>query len=159
MLCELPFSRARIYAFYFPKKAFTPSRKVRCLLIFIGLECEGLDFKVFTWAAKHSHGWWTIVKGWNTKPSHRKSASKSGEKQHSCPYCCEYLKNKAFTLEVAENQEKTTAVWRGECFFEGKNTYRKIEFTGRSWQIATLLFCECTMNNEQWRLRRCECIM
>ncbi len=40
--------RARIYGFYFPKKAFTPSHNVRFLLIFIGFECEELDFKAFT---------------------------------------------------------------------------------------------------------------
>ena len=67
-------SRARIiYVFYFLKIAFTLHTACVLLLIFIGLECEGLDFKVFTWAVKHSHGRWTIVKGWNNKPSHRKS--------------------------------------------------------------------------------------
>ena len=40
---------ARTYIpLYFPKKAFTPSHNVRFLLIFIGFECEGLDFKAFT---------------------------------------------------------------------------------------------------------------
>ena len=51
-----PFLRAHEYAFDFPKKVFTPSHIACFLLIFIGFWCEGFDFKVFTWAAKHSHG-------------------------------------------------------------------------------------------------------
>ena len=48
------FTRAYIYVFYFPKKVFTRSHNARFLLIYNGFECEGFDFKVFTWAAKVS---------------------------------------------------------------------------------------------------------
>ena len=44
------FSRAYIYCFYFLKKVFTPSHSVRFQLIFMGFDCEGLDFKAFTLA-------------------------------------------------------------------------------------------------------------
>ena len=44
----MPLSRARIYGFYFPKKAFTPSHDARFRLISKELECEGLKFKAFT---------------------------------------------------------------------------------------------------------------
>ena len=44
----MPLSRARIYGFYFPKKAFTPSHDARFRLISNELECEGLKFKAFT---------------------------------------------------------------------------------------------------------------
>ena len=40
----------------FPEKLFTHSHNARFFLIFNGFECEGFDFKVFTGAAKHSHG-------------------------------------------------------------------------------------------------------
>ena len=56
MVWICPFLRARVYAFDFPKKVFTPSHGAYFLLNFIGFWCEGFDFKVFTWAAKHSHG-------------------------------------------------------------------------------------------------------
>ena len=46
-LCE-EFTRARIYAFKFPKKAFTPSHGARFLLIFKGFKCEGFEIKAFT---------------------------------------------------------------------------------------------------------------
>ena len=52
MVWIFPFLRARVYAFDFPKKAFTPSHVVCFLLIFIGFPCEGLLFQVFTWTAK-----------------------------------------------------------------------------------------------------------
>ena len=42
---EIRFLHARIYAFYFPKKAFTPSHDVRFPLISIDFECEGLGFQ------------------------------------------------------------------------------------------------------------------
>ena len=73
--------RARIYVFYFPKKVFTHSHNARFLLIYKGFECEGFDFKVFTWAAKHSPGRWTLVKGGKRKPSHRKTTRKSADKR------------------------------------------------------------------------------
>ena len=47
-----PFLRARVYAFDFPKKVFTPSHIVCFLLIFKVFGCEGLLFRVFTRAAK-----------------------------------------------------------------------------------------------------------
>ena len=47
-----PFLRARVYAFDFPKKVFTPSHGAYFLLIFIVFGCEGLLFQVFTRAAK-----------------------------------------------------------------------------------------------------------
>ena len=53
---ECLFTRAYIYVFYFPKKVFTHSHNARFLLIFSCFECEGFDFKVFTGAAKPSHG-------------------------------------------------------------------------------------------------------
>ena len=56
MAWNCPIMCARVYAFDFPKKVFTPSHIACFLLIFIGFWCEGFDFKVFTWAAKHSHG-------------------------------------------------------------------------------------------------------
>ena len=40
--------RARVYAFHFPKKAFTPSHVVYFSLIFKSFQCEGLRFQVFT---------------------------------------------------------------------------------------------------------------
>ena len=49
-ILRMHFSRARIYGFYFPKKAFTPSHNVRFLLIFIGFWCEGFVFQAFTLA-------------------------------------------------------------------------------------------------------------
>ena len=52
----MPSSRACIYDYYFPKKAFTPSHRVSFLLIFIGFKCEGLDFKAFTPAVKACEG-------------------------------------------------------------------------------------------------------
>ena len=75
-------SRAYIYVFYFPKKVFTPSHGVCFLLIFSSFECEGLKNKAFTRAAKYSHGRWTLVKGWKSKPSHRETASQSGGNRH-----------------------------------------------------------------------------
>ena len=56
MVWIFPIMCARVYAFDFPKKAFTPSHGACFLLIFIVFACEGFDFKVFTWAAKPSHG-------------------------------------------------------------------------------------------------------
>ena len=47
-----PFLRARVYAFDFPKKVFTPSHGAYFLLNFIVFGCEGLLFQVFTRAAK-----------------------------------------------------------------------------------------------------------
>ena len=52
MVWICPFLRARVYAFDFPKKVFTPSHIACFLLIFIGFWCEGLLFRVFTRAAK-----------------------------------------------------------------------------------------------------------
>ena len=75
------FLRACIYVFYFLKKVFTHSRNARRLLIFNSFECEGFDFKVFTGAAKHSHGRWTLVKGGKRKPSHRKTTRKSADQR------------------------------------------------------------------------------
>ena len=46
MIC--PLSRAYIYVFYFPKKAFTPSPVDFFLLIFWSKQCEGLLFQTFT---------------------------------------------------------------------------------------------------------------
>ena len=41
--------RARKYTvFISSKKVFTPSHSLRFLLIFMGFDCEGLDFKAFT---------------------------------------------------------------------------------------------------------------
>ena len=56
MVWICPFLRARVYAFDFPKKVFTPSHGVCFLLIFSSFECEGLKNKAFTRAAKYSHG-------------------------------------------------------------------------------------------------------
>ena len=67
------------------KKAFTPSHRARFCLIYNGFECEGFDFKVFTRSAKCSHGRWTLVKGWKSKPSHRETASQSGGNRHQRP--------------------------------------------------------------------------
>ncbi len=52
----LVYARVRVYHFYFPKKAFTPSHGVRFLLIFSGSDCEGLKNKVFTQAANTCEG-------------------------------------------------------------------------------------------------------
>ena len=49
-------SRARIYGFYFPKKAFTPSHGTCFLLIFMGFECEGFENKAFTWVVNACEG-------------------------------------------------------------------------------------------------------
>ena len=57
LICLVKALFTRTYIrFYFPKKVFTHSHNARFLLIYKGFECEGFDFKVFTWAAKHSHG-------------------------------------------------------------------------------------------------------
>ena len=45
-----------IYVFYFPKNVFTHSHDARFLLNVNGFWREGFEFKVFTWAAKHSRG-------------------------------------------------------------------------------------------------------
>ena len=60
------FTRVYIYVFYIPKKVFTRSHNARFLLIYNGFECEGFDFKVFTWAAKHSHGRVNACEGWKS---------------------------------------------------------------------------------------------
>ena len=52
MAWNCPIMRARVYAFDFPKKVFTPSHGACFLLIFIVFACEGLLFRVFTRAAK-----------------------------------------------------------------------------------------------------------
>ena len=52
MVWNCPIMRARVYAFDFPKKVFTPSHIVCFLLIFRVFGCEGLLFRVFTRAAK-----------------------------------------------------------------------------------------------------------
>ena len=52
MAWNCPIMRARVYAFDFPKKVFTPSHIVCFLLIFKVFGCEGLLFRVFTRAAK-----------------------------------------------------------------------------------------------------------
>ena len=48
MVWIFPFLRARVYAFDFPKKVFTPSHMVIFRLKFRRFKCEGLDFQVFT---------------------------------------------------------------------------------------------------------------
>ena len=52
-LVKALFTRAYIRN-YFPKKVFTHSHNARFLLISNGFKCEGFEFKVFTWAGKHS---------------------------------------------------------------------------------------------------------
>ena len=56
MAWNCPIMCARVYAFDFPKKVFTPSHIVCFLLIFIGLACEGLLFQVFTRAVNACEG-------------------------------------------------------------------------------------------------------
>ena len=78
--------RACIYTYFISPKKYSP---VHTMLVFFwftgGFECEGFDFKVFTWAAKHSHGRWTLVKGGKRKPSHRKTTRKSADKRGKTP--------------------------------------------------------------------------
>ena len=52
MVWIFTFLRARVYAYDFLKKVFTPSHGAYFLMIFIVFACEGLRFQVFTRAAK-----------------------------------------------------------------------------------------------------------
>ena len=63
MVWICPFLRARVYAYDFLKKLFTPSHGACFLLIFIVFACESLRFQVFTRL-------WTLVNTWKRKPSH-----------------------------------------------------------------------------------------
>ena len=68
---RMRFSRARVYHFNFPKKAFTPSHSVYFLLIFRCFECEGFVFQAFTRAVN-------ACEGFKEKPFHWKNRWKSG---------------------------------------------------------------------------------
>lgn len=117
------------------------------------IQCEGLRFQVFTRAAE----WlWRVE---NTS-LHTDKPLNSGEKQHLRPGCCEHLKTQAFTLETPDNQERRAIMWKGECFFEGKNGYRKhgvegykLCFSGALWRlgpIRPISLNECEKTYYRW---------
>ena len=57
LICLVKALFTRVYIrILFPEKSIHHSHNARRLLIFNSFECEGFDFKVFTGAAKHSHG-------------------------------------------------------------------------------------------------------
>ena len=105
-------SHARIYVFYFPKKAFTPSHGTCFLLIFIAFECEGLDFQVFTLKVN-------ACEGLKHQAFTQESSWQSGGKRYKRLLSCEYLKIQAFTLKTYDFQRKRSSIWRNECFFRG----------------------------------------
>ena len=117
------------------------------------IQCEGLRFQVFTRAAE----WlWRVE---NTSFTQKKPLN-SGENQHLRPDCCEHLKTQAFTLETPDNQEGRAIMWKGECFFEGKNGYRKhgvegykLGFSGALWRLGPIRpnsLNECEKTYYRW---------
>ena len=57
LICLVKALFTRTYIRYlFPEKSIHPFTQCSFLLIYKDFECEGFDFKVFTGAAKHSHG-------------------------------------------------------------------------------------------------------
>ena len=107
-----------LYTFFDPKKAFIPSHSAYFLLIFMGLECEGLVFQAFT----PQRAFIPLI-FWLPTVFRCEGLLLQPFTGVHCPCeCfyrpCECLKRKAFTLKTSENQQKTHHVWRGEYFFQ-----------------------------------------
>ena len=164
---EMPPSRAYIYGISFPKKAFTPSHEACFLLILNNLGCEGLKNKAFTrvngwlflilvdryiWKflfpvycflrelTVSRNGWlnflWRVGKASLHTGKYMKTMEKAAK---YAPLDCEGLKCKAFTLVTTENQEEKPFMWRLECFFEDKKTYRKVEPMGQWGNLQCII--------------------
>ena len=125
-------SHAHVYTDFISRKKHSLLHMTCVFLWFPSVSSvKGLAFKVFTrfpkhshWLPKHSHGLWTLVKGWKSKPSHRKTASQSGGKRYERSAVLWMLEKQSLHTKTTENQPENAFVWRSECFFADKKTYK-----------------------------------